>query len=294
MIWAPSYTERAGGVMVLHYLCHYLNSIGYRSTIWHSDMLTRSGNSWQRKVLYLLKKVNRIRKGIKRTSASLNTPIASHDDLNEAIVVYPETISGNPLRASKVVRWFLHRPGYHNTRTNYGDNERYFYYQVVFNYPPNKYHPCSEFRFSVLLENTFKQTNFGERKGTCFILRKGRNREIQHNLSDGIIIDHLTNEEISEVFNKSEYCISYDMYTFYSKYAALCGCKSIVVPEAGLEKTVWQPREEFRYGVAYGEEDLPWALATRSQMISNMRAGQSNNLPSVRAFAKECIDFFRD
>lgn len=292
VIWTPSYTERTGGVLVLHYLCHYLNLCGYKAFLWHSGKLMRGGNGLLRTGLYAAKYVNRIRRGIKRTSPSLTTPLASHKDLEDAIVVYPETISGNPLRASKVVRWLLHKPGYHNERTNYGENELHFCFTPAFREPAFSNSDISEFNFFVMLE-AFKQTNFGQRQGTCFILRKGRHRQIYHNLDNGVIVDNMSHEDMSKIFNKSEFCISYDSYTTYSTYAAICGCKSIVVPEQGVDKQAWYPGGgDALFGIAYGEGDLEWAVSTRPKLLDNIEKRQRSILSKVRKFAEDCEGFF--
>ena len=67
----------------------------------------------------------------------------------------------------------------------------------------------------------YKQTNFGERKGTCYVLHKGKNRSDLPEEFDGIIVDDLTETEKVKVFNQCERCISYDTQTAYSTIAAL-------------------------------------------------------------------------
>jgi len=290
IIWAPSYSEKSGGTLVLHYLCHYLNRAGYEAALWHTGSLVKGGNSWSRICYYYLKALKRMIKGVKRTSPLLKTPLATNKDLDNAIVVYPETVSGNPLRAKHVVRWFLHNPGFHNERTDYGQNELYFYYQAAFNSDASCGRPAKEFFLNIMLE-AFQQKNFGQRSGVCYVLRKGSNRPVYHDLKNGIIVDALSHDEMAKVFNESEYCISYDTQTFYSFYAALCGCKSIVIPEAGVEKEEWRPELQLRYGIAYGEDDLEWADNTRNEMIEYLIKGQLESDAKVREFAKSCLSF---
>ena len=291
IVWAPSYTEYSGGVYLLHYLCHYLNSAGYNAMIWHSNNLIKSQYSVERISISFLKEINRIRKGISKTSKLLNTPIATNKDLENSIVIYPETISDNPLCADKVVRWLLHIPGYFNSSVNYGENELYFSIQSAY-IPKNIDNKVHEFYFTVMLES-FKQTNFGPRHGTCFILRKGKNRIIYHNIDKDQIVDDLSHKEMAIMFNNSEYCISYDTQTFYSSCAAKCGCISIVIPEPSISKEEWRNEEVYRYGIAYGEDDINWAISTKNKMIDFLELQKKENLEKVNKFATICIENFR-
>ena len=72
------------------------------------------------------------------------------------------------------------------------------------------------------------------------------------------------------IFNQVEYFYSYDLYTMYSDYAAMCGCVSIVVPILGLTKEEWRPAHEARFGVAYGMEDKEWAQKTRQSLFRSV------------------------
>jgi hypothetical protein len=77
----------------------------------------------------------------------------------------------------------------------------------------------------------------------------------------------------------------------YSMYAALCGCISIVVPRPGMSREEWNSDEQDCYGVAYGEEDIPRALATRDALISQLRSGREAEDRMLAAFVRKCAQW---
>ena len=212
--------------------------------------------------------------------------------LRRAIIVYPEVVSGNPLGSKRVVRWFLNKPGRLTGEIAYGPDELYFYFQQAFDDPALNPRPENVLFILTVMHDVYRQTNFGERKGTCFVLRKGRHRVSDPGLLDGVIVDGKGHAEIARIFNESESCVSYDPYTMYSMYASMCGCKSVVVPEAGVAKEQWQPVEELTWGIAYGEEEIPFAERTRPRMLSFLRQAEAANLQSVARFAEKCERHF--
>jgi hypothetical protein len=213
--------------------------------------------------------------------------------LKNSIVVYSEIIDGNPLFSQNVVRWFLHKPGYHTGEINYGKNELYFFYHEFFNDPIINDQVDNQLMVSIIFDDIYKQTNFGDRKGSCYILRKGKNREIVHDISDSILIDGLSHQEISKIFNQVEFCISYDTYTLYSAYAVMCGCKSIVIPEDGVSKEEWEPIEEMRYGIAYGFDDIENAEKTKEKLLPYLKEEEEKANKSVEKFIEKCEAYFR-
>ena len=125
------------------------------------------------------------------------------------------------------------------------------------------------------------------------MLRKGKGRLIIHDLNGSILLDNLSNNKIAEVMNQCEYFICYDLYTMYSRYAVMCGCKSIVVPEPDLSEEDWRPEEVLRYGVAYGFDNLDKAISSTSQLFEYLEFQQNEMQKQVINFVKTCSDFFK-
>lgn len=77
-----------------------------------------------------------------------------------------------------------------------------------------------------------------------------------------------------QVLNKCAYCYSYDLQTFYSAIAAVCGCLSIVVLEPGKRKEDYYSISELETvkGIALGDspEERRNALATRSKLLESL------------------------
>ena len=200
----------------------------------------------------------------------------------------PEWVGGR-----HVVRWLLHRPGFHTGVIDYGPDDLFFAYQPVFNDSAVTRGQSNVLTITYVLDRIYRQVNFGARSGSCTILRKGKGRPMVHDLAGSIVVDDLSHEEIARVFNAVEVCWSYDLYTMYAVYAALCGCKVITVPEPGVPKEVWQPVPELRYGIAYGADDLAEAERTRPLLAAYFQGKQAENAARVREFADHSRRYFR-
>ena len=113
-----------------------------------------------------------------------------------------------------------------------------------------------------------------------------------HDVSDSILIDGLSHEQAAKVFNQVEMCISYDPYTLYSQYAAICGCVSVVVPKEGVTEQEWQPDTNLRLGVAYGFDRVGWARKTQHRVLECMRNLVNASNDSVAEFIRKCDQHF--
>lgn len=104
LVWAPQYSHRSSGKRALYRLCYHLNRAGYPAAM--IAPRTKPLPPWK-------------------------TPF-HRGSVGDAIVVYPEVVSGNPLGATKVIRWVLNDPGLIAGDRTYSANE------MVFVYDPQK------------------------------------------------------------------------------------------------------------------------------------------------------------
>lgn len=287
IIYSNYYNDDSGGTVVLHQLCHFLNQIGEQAFIWPAKKPVFDYKTPFQSIAAFIKYFRKKRNF--PLNDLLNTPIAKYSDLEDAIVVYPEIIDGNPLLANQVVRWLLHKPGYHRGYHKFGKNELFFYYLRAYDDPSLNRCPDNLLYINKLRDDVYKQINFDVRnENSCYILRKGTGRTIVHDLQDSILIDGLSHEECAKIFNQVKYCISYDTYTMYSVYAAMCGCISIVIPEEGLEKEAWMPNEEDRYGLAYGFHDIDYAVNTKEKLLESLKQKEKQMLNNIHEFVEKC------
>jgi hypothetical protein len=115
-------------------------------------------------------------------------------------------------------------------------------------------------------------------------------------LDDGIADNFLL---LKETLNKTNLYISYDTATYHSIIAALCGATSVVVPDKTHTKEEWiQKLPMMKYGVAWGLEDVDWAVQTKdkvrehllelekesNQMIDDFIQNTTNKFKSIKQF----------
>lgn len=279
IVYTPDFDIKIGGIIVLHFLCHLINSqTKFRAFLWNINL-----------------KENKDILNSKTYSKFITPWILSKDiDLNEDIIIYPEVIDGNPLNAKNVIRWLLHFPGFFTKRINFGENDLIFGISEQFStlkYPIDKKNLLTIFYF---LHDTYFQYNFAKREGSCHLIKKGKGKNFVHD-SNSICIDNLSHEEIAKLFNEKETFISYDAQSVYSTYAVLCGCISIVVPDKDISKDIWASNKDLVFGIFYGLNDEPnLKYNNKNKILEHLNRIEKNNIKSVKKFIKSSNIYFKE
>lgn len=288
VIWTWAFDERIGGNIALHLLCRRLNEAGETALIWPAERPRPAVRRSLRQVLQTVRWHARYAVKAWRPANPFLNPVAKLQDLDGSVVIYPEIVDGNPLGQPRVVRWLLHRPGHHTGRAAYGANDLFFHYQEAFGEGTR-----SENKLAITwLNEAYEHRNFGARSGSCFLMRKGKGRPIVHDLEESVRIDNLLHDEKAEIFNRTKYFFSYDLYTLYNLYALICGCIPVVIPDPAVSKEEWLADEADRYGIAYGLDDLPWAIATRSKMLRRLEGLRTREDEMLHQFINTCRTAF--
>lgn len=293
VIYSGGFDENVGGLIALHRLCDVLNRQGRVAYMWPFSRpifdIKHPIHGFAKEIKYRF----RLRRKPYSAHPGFLTPIApSQEVIRDAIVVYPEIVEGNPLGGSRVVRWLLHKPGYHTGKAVFGEGDLFFFFQKAFDDPLYNKNPDNLLQTFFVRDDVYRQTNFGVRDGVAYILRKGKDRLIVHDVNNSILVDGKTHAEAAEIFNRVRVCISYDLYTMYSMYAALCGCDSVVVPIDGVSKEEWIPEPSGRYGLAYGFGDLEAARSTAPLLLPHLKQQEFQVNSTVSEFVAKCGAYF--
>lgn len=203
----------------------------------------------------------------------------------DTIVVYSEIVRTNFLNATNVVKWLLYSDVNEYTKKYHAENELVICWESLFSDNPddiNNKIVCT----SYFNKELYKQTNFDQRKGNCYCIRKGIKRDDLPEEFDGPIIDDLNEFDKVKAFNKYEKCYFYDMHTYYAQIAAICGCIPIYVLEKGKTKSDYAPEEQSDHGIAYGEDDIQYAISTRDLLIQEINDIDIYNEKAVNDFLR--------
>lgn len=286
VVQTTNFNENSGGSIVLHYLVHSLRKLGVEAYV--------SPNLKEKSIFYptLIKSIHdkiQYNNFKKKTPSfkTMDTPIAPKNIISESIIIYPEIVRGNPLQSNRVVRWLLNKPGFFNGVTyEHNPKEEVFFYQYAFIDGLREIPKDNLLQVRWLRDDIYKNRNTSNRAGSCRMIRKGRKLSgIKIPTKDNAIrLDGKSHIEIAEIFNKTEIFFCHDPYTMYCYYAARCGCVPVVVPQMGLSRKKWRDGFEIKNGVAYGEDEIDWAKATRSALMSDMKNAKLEETKQLKVF----------
>lgn len=241
-IVAPRYVRSSAGIRALYLLCHHLNLKGYQAYI-----IVTSKNIPEDGVYDLI-----------APFITKNIINYHHRKKLCPIVIYPEIISGNPLKASCVVRYVLNYPGL------LGGDKTYDKDEIVFAYSKKLAETITCHKAEIIYipacdPNIFYPPQGSlERSGACFYAAKYRSngfkpQEITNGLFE-ITRGQPTSPsqiEIANIFRKAEIFYSYED-TALAIEATLCGCPTIFIPSDFLKNGPLGENEVGTDGMAFG------------------------------------------
>ena len=266
-----------GGLKVLHRLCHLLNENGY-------DAYLIPQNFNYEFAIY----------------EGYNTKMVTQeimDNLDDVIVVYPESWYGNYLNAPNVVRWILGPPSKPHIET-WSDEDLWFWF--IPGYITKEYNKHSKNMLSITEQHrdVFYNRNL-ERSGSCWTLRKAQDiikpNEYIHPHNSTFIPYHAAANlgALSDLFNEKDIFYCYDYYTYISIQSLMCGIKTIVVPNKDKTKEEFFSAYSLNKYIAYGEDDLERSLSLRSDFQDELDKIESDTLIQLHSFVKTCHDYYR-
>jgi hypothetical protein len=281
IIYSPEYSEQWGGVLVLHKLAKILAE---KHNVYITSTKTLNNSKAQ-----LIDTISAKR------LIDLENLI---DNEIEYIVVYPEVVFGNPLNAKKVIRWILYNPGLNGGDVQFNESELIFTYSKYFVKDTQYKDAPVLFTFESKVDLFFDKGE--ERVTNCYMIKKGANKYPQINqlykhIQQGVRLDNILNQSgldnnLNNIFNQSEYFLSYDSASYHSLQAAMSGCVSIVVPDEGVTKEEWVEKLPImKWGVAWGIEDIEWAERTKHLVKDYLIELEIESYKSVEQMLKQVL-----
>ena len=256
IVFAYPFNFSVGGIVSLHKLCSTLREVGEDAWLWIDGKID---------------------------SNYYGLPIANDIiDPRKNIVIYPTVIAGNPLKSQHVVRWLMGTGKKFPTET-WDNNDLIASFVPAFS---RDYPDALPLWVIELWEDKFNSKNAPIRKGTCFTVRKGKNKKRIKEIEEFEIKDKYTIDSLAEIFRSKKIFYSYDIYTGLNLLAAMCGCISVVIPDENVTKEKWiADCMSSKYGVAYGLNDIEWAINTMPMITQHLKKMQEDSIKDVKSFA---------
>lgn len=204
IIYAPSY-RKSNGIKTLYKLYDMLNELGHKTYIYCKEK--HKGNYHY---LYTIKKHHR----------------------ENAIIIYPESIKGNPLSFKNVVRWILYYPGYFGGNTVIDDNELVFTWQ-------KEYYDAPVLQVPSIDKAVFYNDPAIKKDLICYFVYKGNYFAEIPQIKDAYRIDQNTpkdRNELIKILHRTHTLYSFDSHSILNDEALSCGAKVYLVTPEGLSE----------------------------------------------------------
>ena len=203
VIWTPSY-RKSNGVKALHRLYGELEKRGLNVYLYSGKPYT-DGYRYVEKI--------------------------SEDLRNNAVVIYPEIVFGNPLRFQNVVRYVLNYPGLLGGEKTYHNSE------VIFAHVYNFYSSANILTIPWIDETLFYKDNSPKTQDCYFVYKGGKFRNAKE--TEGLLEINMnfpkTQKELADLLRTTKVLYSYDSCSSILDEAILCGVEVKIITKDGIE-----------------------------------------------------------
>lgn len=275
IVFSPSskYVDYIGGVMVNHSLAHYISSLGESCYLYANS--TKAGYN-----------TNLIPWGTKVEYDPENTILICSAGAGEH--VFENQIPDNLKEIPNQVKWLVN-----DQVKYYPEGEKFYtycnYFSVLENQKVDGNFLSLDIEFDVFFDKNLS------RSGGCYYT-KGCSIKDKYHKDGDLNLDNIYNIPspqrnlyLAEVFNSKEYFVCYSHRSFMAAIAALCGCTVIVIPYDDTPREYWEKNfPTFKYGIAYGEDNIQWALDTKHLVRENLQNIQSQGIEDIKTFINDC------
>jgi hypothetical protein len=261
----PEYVDYIGGATVPHTLAHKLSQLGENVYLYSNSTSTKYSN------------VTCIPWGTEIEFDPRNTIVIFIAGAGEH--TFEHNIPNCLKQAPNKVRWLVN----HQVK-EYPEEDKFYVYHSYWDVLPQQ---RIDGKLSVIeVDHDLFQNKNLKREGVCYLEKGGLDTEAEravHTNQDFCIDSHfytIPNHEkmkfLANLFNQKELFISYTPFTFMSVLAALCGCKSIVIPKqeyngSMFDKNFWRDTIWCaKYGLGVGLDELQYSEDTLAQVKPNV------------------------
>ncbi len=232
IIYALNYSRQSAGLYCLYKLCHDLNAAGFKSFMTWTNY----------------------------SPSDLNAPVISIRHAKRLakqgyIVVYPEIVSGNPLKAKKVARWVLNKPGALGGDLHFCDQELIFIYADIFGAGITNTISGKLF-LPTIDESIFydDERSLCERSLECYYLGKASWKDGYVKPATAFEVTRTSPKrtELGKLFRASRVLYCFDNTTVLVYEAIMCGCPVVLIPDGTQTLIDYQNSELGMEGISWG------------------------------------------
>ena len=162
--------------------------------------------------------------------------------------IYPEGYTQPFKNKGKSISWLLHFP-----KRKYQGFDHYLHFE-----PAYKHNDSQQLKVIDVDLELYCNDN-QPRKGKAHVYHKNQlAKQMNAAPKDSLCLDGYepSNEDLPAILNSRKEYMCYDHWSFNSVLAALCGCRSIVLPIPDVRKDEYVKQRPFGEFLCYGENDM--------------------------------------